>query len=260
MSRLKKFLLASFAAVILSGSLLVLWLSEHYVVPIIMYHHVRYTQKTENNSVSPERFEWQMKYLSKNKYKVLSLDELVQGVKAKKRFSRKSVVITFDDGYDDNYIYALPILKKYHFPVIIFLPSELMNTPGFLMWGELKQMMANGFDVGSHTMRHAYLPDLKPEDQWKEITGSKESIERNLGIKLKYFCYPSGGFNETIKDMLKKSGYEGACTTNRGAIRFGKDVYQLKRIRLSDSDDNEFKLWAKLFGYYNLFRNRKNPS
>ena len=259
MSKLKKFLPASILAIILALSLAVLWLSDHYVVPIIMYHHVRYTQKAENNSVSPEIFEWQMRYLSKNNFRVLSLDELVQGVKAKKKFSHRSVVITFDDGYDDNYTYAYPILKKYRFPAIIFLPSELINTPGFLTWDQLKEMNQNGIDVGAHTMHHAYLPDLKPDDQLHEIKGSKETIEKKMGLTVKYFAYPSGGFSEPIKDMLKKSGYEGACTTNRGPIRFGKDVYQLKRVRFSESDDKESELWIKLSGYYNLFRVKKKP-
>jgi peptidoglycan/xylan/chitin deacetylase (PgdA/CDA1 family) len=172
---------------------------------------------------------------------------------------RKSVVITFDDGYTDNYDHAYKILKKYGYPATIFVPSDLVNNEGYLNWVQMRKMINNGITIGSHTRRHAYLPDLSIEEQWDEIAASKKILETNLGVAVDYFSYPIGGFNDAIKQLVKKAGYKGATATNRGYDRLNKDVFELNRIRFSDKDHRIDYLWMKLSGYYNLFREAKAP-
>ena len=90
---------------------------------------------------------------------------------------------------------------------------------------------------------------------WDEIAGAKKVIEENIDMPVEYFSYPYGAFNWKVKAMVKKAGYKGACTTNVGPGRFNEDAYALKRIRVKNSDTNKpFSFWAKLSGYYNLFR------
>ncbi len=87
------------------------------------------------------------------------------------------------------------------------------------------------------------------------MAGSKKIVEENINAPVEYFSYPYGTFNENVKSIIKKSGFKGACTTNVGFGRFNEDVYALKRIRIKNSDTNKpFAFWAKLSGYYNLFR------
>ncbi len=260
MSPLKRFFLSLFIIFMLVVSSFLLWISNRYVVPIMMYHNVNYTETPKLNTVSPENFEFQMNFLREHHYDVLSLDELVEKIKKGRRISRKSVVVTFDDGYEDNYTYAFDILKKHDIPATIFLPSDLIGTQGFLNWTQVKEMFKNGIYFGSHTRHHTYLPDIPEEGQKDEIENSKKIIEGELGKEVKYFSYPIGGFSDQIKRIVKEAGYAGACATNRGYDRMNKDVFELNRIHFGDKDDNAFVLWAKLSGYYNTFRSLKNPN
>lgn len=234
-------------------------ISNKYVVPIVMYHHVGYAQKPDKNTVSPEIFESQIAFLKKNKYRVIPLGEVVMAIKEKRNLPKQSVVITFDDGYEDNYTNAFPILKQYGFPATIFVITDIIGTSGQLTIGQMKEMLNTGIEMASHTQGHPYLPEQSSERQKKEIFESKRVLQESLGIPVRHISYPSGGFNEQIKTFVKEAGYEGACTTNRGFARLNEDEYELKRIRLSNQDNKELFLWFKLSGYYNFFRKSVNP-
>lgn len=256
---MKKFL--KFSAVlfiILAGGFL-FWLRGQYTVPIMMYHHVEPTESYRTNSVSPENFERQMAYLQAHGFRVLSFDELIQAIRSHSPLPRRSAVITLDDGYADNYENAYGVLRKYQYPAIIFVPTDLINTPGYLTWEQMKEMAAHGITFGSHSRQHTYLPDVPPVQQRDEIFESKRLIEHNLGAPAKYFSYPIGGFTPGVKTMVQEAGYEGAVATNRGHNRLNRDVFELKRIRFGDRDVRPDYLWIKLSGYYNLFRKPKDP-
>ena len=235
-----------------------IWVQDKYVVPVMMYHRVSLADESPMNTVSPKAFAEQMDFLKKNGYGVITLDDFVEGNKARKKFSHKTVVITFDDGYKDNFKNAFPILKKYHFPAAIFLISDFIGiNPNLLSWDQIKEM--SQYDIitfGSHTRRHVYLPEESEEDLNNEIVESKRIIEEHLGKPVYYFAYPSGGFSEHIKSLVAMAGYKAAFTTNRGHDRYNRDLYELSRIRFNDWDSS-IVLWAKLSGYYNLFRKLK---
>lgn len=235
------------------------WLSRQYVVPIMTYHHVEKTDRVEPNWVSPANFERHMEYLHHHGFHVMRFSELVEAIEQGKKPSRKSVVITFDDGNEDNYTQAFPILKKYNFPAIMFVSSDLVNKPGRVTWDQLREMMAYGIEIGSHTRHHVYLPDKPLGIQIDEIKGSQRVLWQELGAEIKYFAYPSGGFSTRVKAILRESGYLAACTTNRGRDRLNRDLYELNRVRFSDKDNREDIFWAKFSGYYNFFRERRKP-
>lgn len=243
----------------IAGAALAWASSRFYTVPIIMYHQVYDAGHRRLDTVSPERFEWHMAYLKKHRFHVLPLSALVRIVKEGEPLPRKIVVISFDDGYENNYRYAFPILKKYQFPATIFMISDFVNVQGYLTTAQLKEMLAHGIEIGSHTRRHVYLPDVSPEERVQEIKGSKARLEEELGVPVGMFSYPTGGFSEEIKQQVREAGYEGACTTNRGYDRLMRDPYEFKRIRFSDADNRIDYLWMKLSGFYNLFREAKNP-
>lgn len=229
-------------------------------MPILVYHSFNYEKGTF--FVTPENFKRQMEYIKKNGYKVITLDELARSIKDKKSLKRNKVVITIDDGYRDNFQYAYPVLKKLGFPATIFLITDFIGTgKGFLNWEEVVTMSKNRIFFGGHTKTHFYLGSMMDEKAaLDEIIGSKKAIEEKIGMPVDYFCYPGGGFNEKTKALVAQAGYQGACTTNRGFAKFNRDVYELKRIKVTNSDAAKpFSFPAKLSGYYNVFKKDKNP-
>lgn len=238
-------------------------LKDKYVVPIVMYHSVSADKDPRDiqfNSISKKNFEYQMAFLKTRHYSVISLDELVLAIKGKRKLPFKTVVLTFDDGYTDNYENAFPVLRQHGFPATMFVAPGLIGKKGYLTWDQVKEMDASGISFGSHTLTHAYLPELSQEKQRREIYASKKILEHHLRHPVNNFCYKIGGFTDWAKAQVKKAGYLSACTTNRGFSRFNRDVYELKRVRLNDKDNTSFLLWVKLSGYYNFFRKAKNPN
>ncbi|MDD5476704.1 MAG: polysaccharide deacetylase family protein [Candidatus Omnitrophica bacterium] len=223
-----------------------------------MYHNISYEKSS--SCVTPENLVKQMEYIKRNGYDVITLDELAGSIKDKRRLKRNKVVITLDDGYEDNFKYAYPVFKKFGFAATIFLPTDYMGRKGYLTWDQIRLMSKDKISFGGHTKTHLYL-GLVNDDKIlrEEIAGSKKTIERETGVPADYFCYPIGGFNERVKEIVKEAGYKGACTTNRGTNSFNRDIYELKRVKMTNFDmDKPFSFRLKLSGYYNLFRGRQD--
>jgi peptidoglycan/xylan/chitin deacetylase (PgdA/CDA1 family) len=242
------------------------WLVPRYTVPILMYHSIE--NKETGFSVTPENFLKQMKFIKDNGYEVISLNELVGSIKNKKRLERNKVVVTFDDGYKDNLVYAYPVLRKFNFPATIFLVTGYIGLPfkkgderEFMNWNDVRLMSERGISFGGHTRTHYNLGLLNDDGLgFEEIAGSKKIIEEKTGKPADFFCYPGGAFNEKAKALVIKTGYKGACTTNRGFASPNSDVYELKRIKVTNSDTAvPFSFRAKLSGYYNVFRAERDP-
>ena len=127
-------------ALVTSGIAFFIWLQGQYVTPILMYHHVKARPIKELNTVTPKVFEKQMSFLKRYGHKVLSLDEYIDIKKNGGKDPRGSIVITFDDGYENNYLYAFPVLKQYHYPATIFVVSDMVGKDRFLTWNQIKEM------------------------------------------------------------------------------------------------------------------------
>jgi len=263
MKMLRRVLAVLLVLTVLVGGLYLFWLSPQYVVPILMYHRFGYEDR--NLFVTPENFKRQMQYLSDKGYNVITLDELVEGIKNDIVFEHNSVVITIDDGFEDNFTHAFPVLKEQGYPATIFVIANYMDKvvdgEAYLKWKDIREMLKHDITIGGHSKNHVYLPLVKEDDRlWDETVGCKKLIEDKLGRRINYFCYPTGAFSEKIKKLVKKAGYKAACTTNRGFVELNKDVYELKRVKVKNSDMNKpLSFRAKLSGYYNLFRSRRNP-
>lgn len=236
----------------------VLWLPSQYYTPVMAYHSVASSWHEPLNNVQAANFEKQMSFLKARGYKVLTVDQFAENVRCGKRPVPGEVVVSFDDGYRNNYTAAYPILKKYGVPATIFVEVGHLGDPGYLTWDDVRRMDADGIAIQSHTMTGAYLPGLRQDELLREVTESKRQLEARLGRTVDYIAYPIGGFSEDIKELVRQAGYKAAFATNRGYDRTGKDIYEVKRIRIKDSD-GELQLWLKLSGYYNLFREKQKP-
>ncbi|MBL7085216.1 MAG: polysaccharide deacetylase family protein [Candidatus Omnitrophica bacterium] len=239
------------------------YVSSKYVVPILMYHHIDERGEISSLSVSPENFRCQMAFLSRRNYNVISLAQLVQSMQKETKLPRNTVVITFDDGYEDNYTFAYPVLKKYNLPATIFVIVNSIDQENYLTYAQIKEMLSSKgiIDIGSHSLAGGYLPGQTVRELESEIGASKLILEAKLNKSIDFFCYPIGGFSPQIQQLVKKYGYRGACATNRGKRQtyLNDDIFALKRIKVKDSFPNLFVFWVKVSGYYNLFRRVRNP-
>ncbi|HPC35698.1 MAG TPA: polysaccharide deacetylase family protein [Candidatus Marinimicrobia bacterium] len=181
-------------------------------------------------AVSTTQFERQMLYLIDKGWQSMTLSEYFEIYDLKQKKPDRIFVITFDDGYRDNYYYAFPILKKYNLKATIFVVTGLLTVPKTLQFDSavndnvtemdysitLEQMreMANyGIEFGSHTITHPRLDTIGLVEAEKEIDQSKRTLEQYLNQQVKTFCYPYGALNDDVIALVSKSGYQCAVVT-----------------------------------------------
>lgn len=201
-------------------------------IPVIMYHSIKY-EKNNCVRLPKENFEKQMKYLKDNNYTTLTLDELYDFFEKNIPVPKKSVVLTFDDGYKDNYDTAYPILKKYGFKATVFVITNCIGTGEYLTEEELKEMDQNGFDVESHTANHETLTKLSYDKQYDTISQSKERLEKLLNKKVKYIAYPCGKYNNNTVKAVKNAGYKMALSTDGRWADKSDGIFTLDRVFIS---------------------------
>ncbi|ADY56017.1 polysaccharide deacetylase [Syntrophobotulus glycolicus DSM 8271] len=199
-------------------------------VPVLYYHSIM-TERGNVLRIPVEEFAEQMKYLSENGYHVISLNRLYDAFNGVPLPS-KPVVITFDDGYEDNYLNAYPVMKKYGFTGTIFMVSNYVDGTGYLKTEHLRELQANGWIIGGHTAEHINLPTVSAQEALKELQESRQDLEKILGAEIRYFAYPFGGYDNKIIEMVKEDGYEIAFTIKKGWIKPGEDLFLLKRVYL----------------------------
>ena len=199
-------------------------------IPILNYHQIN--DVDENMlTVSTTEFETQLAWLEGNGYQTITVSELIDYLEGKGSLPKRPVLITFDDGYIDNYQCAFPILKKHNMKACIFLISEYVNLyPNYLTWEQLAEMQASGIEFGSHTVDHNVLTELSPNSVNHELADSKNLLEKRLGRRIDVLAYPCGYTNEYIKSRVNASGYRAAFTVNLGNVHLGDDLYALNRV------------------------------
>lgn len=240
------------------------FIKRHYVVPILMYHYFDPNSLPHDMlNVRPDIFERQMRFFKSHNYNVVPLERLSDLIRDKKKIPPKTVAITMDDGYKNNYIYAFPILKKYNLPATVFLIVDEIGRRqnDRLSWEEIKEMSDSGLiTFGSHTLGPEPLINIKSFDELRrQIFDSKKVLEERLGRKVDMFSYPEGFFNDKIKGLVIEAGYKLAVTTMPGKNYPNDDVFILKRLRISQNSQNLFIFWFETSGIYTFLRdNRKH--
>ena len=189
-------------------------------------------------AVRPDDFEAQMKYLSENGYHTISPDELYDSLAGTGELPENPVLITFDDGYVDNYTNAYPILKKYGFKATIFvITSFLGKDKNYMTWDQARELDANGISIESHTVDHKSMTDLTDEQLRMELVESKKKAEKELGHPVEYMAYPTGTYNLHIAEMVKEAGYKAAFTIKYGNVDKASNIYALERVPIFHTED-----------------------
>ncbi|WP_254777083.1 polysaccharide deacetylase family protein [Paenibacillus sp. yr247] len=207
-------------------------------IPVLNYHSV--TIDPGNIVViSPAKLEEQMTYLHDHGYTPVSLATFISLIEGNGSAAapEKPVLLTFDDGYIDNYEQALPILAKYAFPATLFISPGMVDQVGYLNWEQIKKLHEAGWDIQPHGMTHPHLPKLSANQQAYEILEARKQIEEQLGVKADVFCYPYGEFNKITLKILMDHGFRYAFTTQQGYATDQQPPYQLKRIFINGEED-----------------------
>ncbi len=205
-------------------------------VMILNYHKV--DNMNISLSVLPKDFDAQMKYLKENGYHTITPDELYGSLMGTCELPEKPVLITFDDGYADNYHYAYPILRKYDFKATIFLASGFMGKyDNYVTWDQVREMASNGISIQSHSVTHSSMSDLSDEQLQAELTESKEKIEAEIGQPVQYFAYPTGTYDFHIAHLVREAGYKAAFTIRFGNVDEASNLYALERIPIFHTED-----------------------
>ncbi|MDI6709073.1 MAG: polysaccharide deacetylase family protein [Thermoanaerobacterales bacterium] len=198
-------------------------------VPVLMYHKVSPFRQAGGKGlrVTPRQFARQMAYLRRQEYVSITPADLAAAMRGDLELPLRPVLITFDDGYRDNYLYAFPILKENGFTATVFVVANTIGKTnsfdaatqppnGMMNREELLHLANAGWVIGSHTLNHPRLTRVPPAVAWDEISTSRITLEETLGLPVRYFCYPYGDFNAEIAEMVERAGYELAFTTVPG--------------------------------------------
>lgn len=206
-------------------------------------------------SVKPEDFERQMKYLTEHNFHSITPQELYAALVDGAELPENPVLITFDDGYMDNYTNAYPILKKYGLKATIFVITGFLDRaqPGYFTWGQAAEMEASGLiNIESHTVTHTSLTDLTEEQVKMELERSKNDIERRLGKQVDFLAYPTGTYNLHIAALVKEVGYKGAFTVKYGNVDRASNVFAIERVPVFHTE-NTYRSFLERLQYIPIF-------
>jgi peptidoglycan/xylan/chitin deacetylase (PgdA/CDA1 family) len=211
-------------------------------IPVLLYHRIvkrNYVKGRHKIYVYEDKFYLQMKFLKDAGYSAITFEDIHNC----KVSGAKNVIITFDDGYEDNYRIAFPILKEFGFKAVIFLVTGMQRNEWGIAEGEpalqmmdddmLKEMVEYGIELGGHTRNHRTLTELDSQMAMFEIAGCKSDLERRFHKPVFSFSYPFGAMNQALQQMVVESGFTFGISTNTGPDNLFDDLYHIKRKEIN---------------------------
>jgi peptidoglycan/xylan/chitin deacetylase (PgdA/CDA1 family) len=185
-------------------------------------------------SVTPELFAAHLTSLRAAGYTTISLYALVAALTQGAALPPRPVILTFDDGYRDNYENAFPLLKAHNMTATFFVVTDFIDEqrPEYLTWEMVREMYHAGMSIESHGRNHVRL---RGKDQaylvWQAL-GSAETIQAELGVRPRFICYPSGEYDQLTMDIFQSAHYWAGLTTIQGATHSSEDLFELRRVRV----------------------------
>lgn len=213
-------------------------------INILMYHQVGdFPRPSGHRSTycDHRQFARQMAFLARFGYHVLHLDEALACLRGERPAPPRAVVLTFDDGYENFYEYAWPVLQRHGFPAMVYLISGLLgqpsawfardgrDTPPLMSPARVRQLRAEGCDFGGHSVSHVRLATLDDATQKREIDDCKHALEDILGEEVGHFCYPYGSYDMRAVLACAEAGYRSATTCARAPATPADDPLSLPR-------------------------------
>jgi len=221
-------------------------------ISILMYHQIGEFERPpahRSTYCHIRRFKAQMAWLYRCGYQVIGLEEACEVLFEGKPLKGNAVVLTFDDGYQNFYEQAFPVLERYGFPATVFLVADLLGKtsewlaadgrpdPPLMDISIIRQLRRKGVLFGAHTLSHPRLSQIDHEQMCREVKESKRVLEELLDEKVDYFCYPCGDFDAGVVAAVKDAGYRGALSCIRASAEAGKvDPFLIPRKAISFGD------------------------
>lgn len=217
---------------------------EEVRVPILMYHYVSELPPDADTyrrdlTVSPATFEAHLRYLQAQGYQSVSLADVYATLTIGKPLPERPIVLTFDDGYKDAYTHALPLLTQYGFQGEFFVLATPAHYEAaqYLTWDEMRVMAEAGMSMQAHGRDHFDLTGRDYEFLVYQILGAREAVEAHTGQPVRFFCYPSGRYDEDAMAVVEAAGYWGAVTTEWGTALRLDNRFAWPRIRVRGNWD-----------------------
>lgn len=204
--------------------------------PILLYHRVSTdSDKLDSQyNIPPEKFEEQMQWLFDNGYQTITVSDLANLIYNGGEIPQRPVVITFDDGNLDMYKNVFPILKKYGYVATFYVVESYINGEDMVSTDQLKELIQNGWEIGSHSKTHAHLPGISEEQLPDEIRMSKLNLEEKLGVTINSFAYPFGEINDNIIRLTVNFGYKSAVGLGESVTHSLNSIFYLFRIEIKN--------------------------
>ena len=205
-------------------------------VMVLNYHKV--VDEHMSLSVPLADFEQHMKWLQEYGYTSITPEDLYEFIVNGRELPEKPVLITFDDGYKDNYTNAYPIMKKYGFKGTIFVVTGFLGVyDNYLTWEQAKELTDNGFSIESHTHNHKSMTEASDDDISRELAKSRDTIKEKLGVEADFIAYPTGTYNLHIAELVKEAGYKGAFTIKYDNVSRDSNVYAIERVPIFHTEN-----------------------
>ncbi|MGC9350114.1 MAG: polysaccharide deacetylase family protein [Anaerolineae bacterium] len=208
-------------------------------VPILMYHYVSELppdadQYRRDLTVPPDRFEAQLRYLQEQGYQSVRLTDIYETLTSGKPLPERPVVLTFDDGYKDAFTHVLPLLSAYGFTGEFFVLATPAHyeAPHYLTWSDMRAMADAGMAIQAHGRDHYDLTNRSYDFLVYQILGAREAVEAHTDQPVRFFCYPSGRYDEDTQAVVASAGYWGAVTTAWGTELSLDNRYAWPRVRV----------------------------
>lgn len=232
--------------------------------PVLLYHKIDAPTpdvKVRGAFTAPRIFEKQIAFIVRKQINVVTVSTLIEHFNNFGKFPERTIAISFDDGWKDNYTQAFPILQKYGLPATIYLVADCLGrtTDQVVPTGEdprehlsaadVRDMAGCGIEFGSHTLSHRWLNELTSDEIDREMVESKKFVEELTQTDCKTIAYPAGYFNELVKASATSAGYLAALSTIYGDEK-GTDLFELNRTEILRRDKFMFRFSGKIRSLY----------
>lgn len=209
-------------------------------VPVLMYHYISAVPADQTKDpfavdlrVPPDLFERHLAYLKSQGYETVTTPLLWEAMNGRAALPARPVVLTFDDGYADAYVNALPLLRKHGYVGTFFITVNLVGRPGYMTWDQVKALAAAGMDVESHAMDHKPMTTFDLGGLKYQMGAARDALQKQIGREVRFFAYPSGDYNGMAMEGAAVNGYYGAFLKAGGSMQSVDWAYTLRRARVT---------------------------
>ncbi len=210
-------------------------------VPIVMYHHVGPLPPNpdvyrRDLTVSPDLFERTLTLLADQEVSTVTMADLFEHFRGGAALPKRAVILTFDDGYDDNYDHAFRLLQEHGMVGTFFITTDFVGRPGYLTWAQIGEMAEAGMEIGAHSTNHADFAAISPNELRRQLVEPKAVLEEHIRQPIRFLAYPAGKYNARVMAASQAAGYEAAVTVIHGLRHVPAQAFELRRVRARGAD------------------------